>query len=186
VRRQAGEKARSAAPPVPDLRGAPIDVRFVNAPRADRGRLVSGGSRGEQVHGGSFLRRREIVLDSSLARKPRELTRIFLHELFHFVWLRVGNERRRSWEQVLAREWAERARGELGWSAESRKGALEAADVRRRSRRWREYACESFCDSAAWLYSGLGRHSEFTLASRFRRRRERWFRTALGGAAISI
>ncbi len=176
----------TAALPLPNLRGAPIDVRFLPAPRADRGQLVSGGTRGEQVHAGSFLRKREIVLDRGLASRPRELARIFLHELFHFVWLRCGNGRRRSWEQVLEREWGERARGELGWSAESRKSAIERGDVRRRSRRWREYACESFCDSAAWLYSGLKRHSEFTLAARVRRRREQWFRGSLGGGAISI
>jgi hypothetical protein len=40
---------------------------------------------------------------------------------------------------------------------------------------WRRYACESFCDSAAWLFAGLRDHDEFTLALRFRRQRARWF-----------
>jgi hypothetical protein len=40
---------------------------------------------------------------------------------------------------------------------------------------WREYCCESFCDTAAWLYSGVQVHSEFTLAGRYRHRRRVWF-----------
>jgi hypothetical protein len=160
------------------LSGAPIRVRFLPAPRADRGRLVAGGDRGEHVHAGSFLRRREIVLDSALEDQPRELARIFLHELFHFAWLRAGNARRRSYEHLLASELAAGVQGELGWSAQRSKNRLTPADRRRRTRRWREYACESFCDSAAWLYSGLPRHDEFTLAGRFRNRRRRWLLAA--------
>jgi hypothetical protein len=59
------------------------------------------------------------------------------------------------WEALLL---AERARGEAGWSAEWRKAALSDADRRHRTRRWREYACEAFCDSAAalWASPGLG------------------------------
>ena len=97
--------------------------------------------------------------------RPREFPRIFVHELFHFVWLRAGNPRRWSFERVVRGEFRSGARGELGWSAEWRKAALRAGDVRRRSRRWREYCCESFCDTAAWLYSGVIRHPEFTLAA---------------------
>ena len=29
-----------------------------------------------------------------------------------------------------------------------------ARDIAGRTRHWREYCCESFCDTAAWLYSG--------------------------------
>jgi hypothetical protein len=65
--------------------------------------------------------------------------------------------------------------GELGWSAEWRKQKLTRADRTRRSPAWRRYACESFCDSAAWLYAGLRHHDEFTLAPLYRRRRRVWF-----------
>jgi hypothetical protein len=70
-----------------------------------------------------------------------------------------------AYEQLLG---AERAPGELGWSAEWRKLALTPAHRRDRSRAWREYCCESFCDTAAWLWSGLARHPEFTLAAQYR------------------
>ena len=87
--------------------------------------------------------------------RAAEFPRIFVHELFHFVWLRAGNPLRWSYEGCVRAEFRSGARGELGWSAEWRKAASRAGDVRRRSRRWREYACESFCDTAAWLYSGV-------------------------------
>ena len=127
------------------------------------------------VHAGGFLRRREIVLDEALQHNGSELPRIMTHEVFHFVWLRLGNERRRDWEQVLCDELARRARGELGWSAEWRKLRLTAADVVQRTRRWREYSCEAFCDTAAFVYAGEGGHSEFTLKPRFQDARREWF-----------
>lgn len=155
--------------------GRSIELRFSPRLRAWRGRLLSGGTRGQEVHAGSFLRRREIVLDSELLRRPAECSRIFVHELFHFVWLRAGNPWRRSWETLLTVEIDSRARGELGWSAERCKGQLTPRDRQRRTRRWREYACESFCDSAAWLLGGRRTHLEFTLAVRFRQARRLWF-----------
>jgi hypothetical protein len=127
------------------------------------------------VHGGAFLRKRRIAIESGLRGNPGEFARIFVHELFHFVWLRLGNPRRKSYEELVEREVRGRVAGELGWSAEWRKQALSRADVARRTRRWREYTCESFCDSAAWMFSGVSRHVEFTLPARFRRRRRAWF-----------
>jgi hypothetical protein len=106
--------------------------------------------------------------------------------LFHFVWLRAGNPLRRSWEAILKAEHAAHARGELGWSAEWRKQALRTADSRARSRRWREYCCESFCDTAAWLYSGVRRHPEFTLGRRSCSRRRLWFETAFGDRELPV
>ncbi len=161
-------------------------MRFLTDPRAVRGRLVSAGSTGEEVYAGSYLRKREIVLDRALRSKPGELSRIFVHELFHFIWLRSSNALRRSYERLAEEELHCHARGELGWSAESRKARLAPNDIRRRTRRWREYVCESFCDSAAWLYSGLRRHREFTRARRFRDRRRRWFRCHLSRTPVSI
>jgi hypothetical protein len=153
---------------MPEIYGLPVEVRFVRAPRDLRG----------EVHGVSFIRERRITLDSALRRGGSEYNRILVHELFHFVWVRLGNPVRRSWEELLASECAGGVRGELGWSAEWRKAALSASDRAGRTRRWREYCCESFCDTAAWLFSGIAAHEEFTLAGRYRRARRRWFAQA--------
>jgi len=134
------------------------------------------------VHAGAFVRERRIAFDCAAAEFPR----IFVHELFHFAWLRAGNRVRRSYEEVLRGEHRAGARGELGWSAEWRKRALRADDLARRSRRWREYCAESFCDTAAWLYSGTRRHPEFTLARRHRDFRQQWFIETIETKGISI
>lgn len=170
----------------PALEGRPIRVRFASDLRARRGRLLSGGSAGEEVHAGSFMRRREMVLGTELLDEAAELVRIFLHELFHFVWLRAGNPLRRSWESQLESELRQHARGELGWSAESRKQQLSPRDRGGRTLRWREYACESFCDSAAWLLGAARTHDESTLARRFREGRRRWFRALLARPKLRV
>ena len=115
------------------------------------------------------------MLDDELRRSRGELERIVLHELFHFVWVRLGNPARSSWEDLVRRQIREGARGELGWSAEGRLRRLRPADASRRTRRWREYVCESFCDAAAWVFGRLRRHAEFTLDPRFRADRKQWF-----------
>ena len=99
-----------------------------------------------------------------------------IHELFHFVWVRLSNLKRRTWEMILTKEMHFAAQGELGWSAEWRKAKLKAVDVEQRKQVWRTYVCESFCDTAAWLYASLRRHDEFTLALPARRTRKTWFR----------
>ena len=157
---------------LPPLTGRPIRMESAPGLRDRRG----------PVHAGSFLRERRIALNCTRAEFPR----VLVHELFHFVWLRAGNPLRRSYEAVLEAEFAARARGELGWSAEWRKDALAPADLHGRTRAWREYICESFCDTAAWLYSGVSRHSEFTLASRFRARRRAWFETSFENREIPL
>lgn len=154
-------RARSVLARLPPLTGAPIRLHRVRGLRDRRG----------PVHAGSFLRRRRMVLDCT----PAEFPRILVHELFHFVWLRAGNRVRIAYEEVLAAEIRAAAGGELGWSAEWRKRALAPVDIRCRTRRWREYCCESFCDSAAWLYAGVHQHGEFTLSARFSTRRRAWF-----------
>lgn len=153
----------------------PLKIRFLAAPRAHRGKLRSGEGPGAEVHAGAFLRRREIVLDAALLSKPAELVRILTHELYHFVWLRLPNRARRSYEELIAAESRRRVRGELGWSSEQRKESLTARDRRERTRPWREYLCESFCDTAAWLFREAGRHPEFTLDRTSRERRRAWF-----------
>jgi len=147
-------------------------VRIIPDPHAIGGRLLSGGGRGQEVHAGSRIPAREMVLDEALMDRPHEFARIFLHELFHFIWVRLGNRRRRSYEDLLIRE---RAGGELGWSADMRKAALAAADRTERTKKWREYACESFCDTGAWFASAIARHPEYTLPVAARGRRRRWF-----------
>jgi hypothetical protein len=134
------------------------------------------------LHAGSFLRERRIVVHCTRAEFPR----IFVHELFHFAWIRLGNPARRAYETILAAECRAGARGELGWSAEWRKLTLRPLDVRARTRCWREYCCESFCDTAAWLYSGVAEHEEFTLARRFRPRRRAWFAETIEAGRLSI
>jgi hypothetical protein len=156
---------------VPALRGEAIRIHDVPGLRDRRG----------PVHAGSFLRERRIAFDCS----PAEFPRIFVHELFHFVWLRLGNPPRHAWEAFLRRELREGARGEWGWSAEWRKQELRPSDVHARSRRWREYACESFCDTAARLYSGVRRHSEYSLEKRFGAARRAWF-DELSASPLSI
>ncbi len=120
------------------------------------------------------MRRREIILEAQLLRTPGRLARIFLHEVFHFAWVRLGNEKRRAYETLLQSEIKRGARGELGWSAESVKLNLMAADWATRSRKWRHYVCESFCDTAGWAFSGSSRYAEMTLAAQFRKARMRW------------
>ena len=173
---------------LPEIAGRTVRVRFLPDLRAGSRKLYSRHAYGEPVYAATFVRKRQIVLDSELARKPRELARILTHELFHLAWVRLGNEARRSYENLLEREWKQRARGELGWSAELRKRRLShnPRPTTGNPRQWRDYACESFCDTAAWLYSGVRRHPEFTLAKRHRKKRAWWFARTFDGRAVSI
>jgi hypothetical protein len=118
--------------------------------------------------------RRIIYLDREVLVQRGDFERILVHELFHFVWVRLSNQARREWELVLSRELRGRAKGELGWSAEWRKDKLKARDRTTRTQAWRHYACESFCDTAARVYSGLTKHDEFTLAAVWTRKRLAW------------
>ena len=117
--------------------------------------------------GGADLRRREIHLHPSLRGDERERSRILVHETFQFVWVRLGNPARASWKSHLQNELRLRARGELGYSAEWRKENLP--------KHFNQYACEAFCDTAAWIYAGFEQHPECTLAARWADRRRKWF-----------
>src|SRR5260370_4541156 len=169
------------------VRGLPIEIRFLAAPKAYRGKLLSGKTaKGREVHAGCFPRRRLIVLDAAVKKQPKELARILIHELFHFGWLRLGNPKRRSFESLVGGEVGNRVRGELGWSAERMKATVSRTDRMIRSRRWREYVCESFCDSGAWLLAGVGRSEEFTLPAAARKARRAWFEQAQLVHEISV
>jgi hypothetical protein len=159
----------------PKITGSPIRVEFLPALSARRGGLLSRAATGMPVHAATFLRQRRIVLDSALTSNRREFERIMAHEICHFVWMRLGNPRRRSYEALVASELRRCVSGELGWSAEWRKAKLSRRDLLDHTRRWREYCCESFCDTGAWVLAGRGRHAEFTLPVHERTRRRVWF-----------
>jgi hypothetical protein len=146
---------------LPELAGRPIRVEV----RRSLGSHLAATS----------IPRRLILLDAAVFACRGDFERILIHELFHFAWVRLSNQQRRAWEEVLMHELRARAKGELGWSAEWRKNTLTRADARGRTLRWRRYACESFCDTAAWLFAGLRKHDEFTLPGPLRGLRRQWF-----------
>jgi hypothetical protein len=161
-----------------------VRITFEDQLRASRGKLLSGGQTGSAVHAGSFIHERRIVLDNELLEDAPELIRILTHELFHFVWRKLGKQTRQSWDALVRGQLS--AKGELGWSAEWRKQSLADSDSANRTRRWREYLCESFCDSAAWYYSGRRRHPEFTLPAPFRKARRQWFEGLLSERRLPL
>lgn len=182
-RRSSNKFVDAAKQRLPEFEGRPIAIRFLPELSAGARKLYSKRKVGQPVYAATFIRKRKIVFDRELERKPREMARILAHELFHFTWVRLGNPARRSYGALLRREWKQCARGELGWSAESRKMALQRHPP---AAKWSAYVCESFCDTAAWLYSGIRRHGEFTLSERHRKRRAKWFRATFGDGAIPI
>jgi hypothetical protein len=145
------------------------------------------GERGEEVHASSYIRKRQIVLDSALLDHSPELIRIMVHEVFHFVWTRLDNRSRREWEAVVTDEFARKIPGELGYSAALRKERL-MADGRGaiRNKLWRDYVCESFCDTAAWCFSARTRHDEVDLPVIARKGRERYFRALLARRVLPV
>lgn len=160
---------------LPEAEGKPIRVHIRPNLHSHRGKLHS-ETAGEPVHAACDIQKRLMFLDESLESQAGEFRRILIHEIFHFAWARVGNEARGSFAELLVREFGRNARGELGWSAEYRKDELRQLKPSARNRkRWSDYVCESFCDTAAWVYSGLRTHPEFTLSQRHRGARARWF-----------
>jgi len=144
---------------------------------------------GNPAHAATSIPERVIILDPELKKTRREHNRILLHECFHFVWVRSGNPVRRSWEEHLRHELESGARGEAGWSAEWRKKELSATDVEERTRRWRDYCCESFCDTGAWVYGASaygGCDTENTLGVARRKARAAWFLANFDGKTFRI
>ena len=129
------------------------------------------------MHAATFVPQRRIVLEQDLLEDAALLRLILTHEILHFAWRRLGNLRRREYRELLASERAGRARGELGESAAVAKEKMLETGWLSGSSAWRQYACESFCDTGAWLLGGVGRHASFRLAKRWRERRAAWFRT---------
>src|SRR5688500_6518669 len=85
-----GEAPETVFDRLPQLRGRRIDVSYRPELTAWRGQLLSRSHKGDAVYAGSFLRKRQIVLDEHMLQTPRVLERIFIHEVFHFIWSRLG------------------------------------------------------------------------------------------------
>ena len=159
---------------LPAIAGRPISVCVGSELSVCRGKLLSGMTgRGNPVYAASFIRNRQIVLETTLLANKPAFKLILLHELLHFVWARLGNRRRQSFEALLQHEHLRHARGELGESSLVKKERCRAG-----FHCWKDYVCESFCDTGAWFYSGVNEHEAFTLASRWRKKRAHWFRMA--------
>lgn len=132
------------------------------------------------MHAACFIHRREIVLESDLFGSPAMLRLILIHEIFHFVWTRLGNRARKQFADLILAECERGIQGELGESAGVKKELIRTRSAfAAKTRFWSEYVCESFCDTAAWLFCGLEEHPSWTLAERWRQKRKKWFETAL-------
>ena len=161
---------------LPCLNGSDISLAIKPRLTAYRGELRSGLLQaGTPVHAAAFIRRREMILEKALVRNPGMFRLILVHELFHFVWARLGNLSRASFADLVSAELRMGATGELGESADVKKTALRLKDQGLAGRLGRDYVCESFCDTAAWLYSRTELPSEFRLAKRWRELRRLWF-----------
>jgi len=164
---------------LPALSGNPICVSTRPTLIAHRGRLVSvSAASGSPVYAAAFVRERKIILEAALLSKPRAFRLIVVHELFHFVWPRLSNKLRKEFGGILSGEWQNGARGELGESSDVKKKLFLQTAASETSPAWRDYVCESFCDTAAWLYSGVDDAGIFTLRKRWRERRKAWFEAA--------
>ena len=143
---------------------------------------------GNHIHAVSYIPQRYVVLQRDLFCRRVELGRILYHELCHFLWPRLGNPQRRNYEAALRAEFRHGTRGELGYSSQWRKDELRVngnSSHRKAGRRalWRDYLCESFCDTGSFMLLGPERrakHSEYTLSRAARQRRYRWIELVLG------
>ncbi|MBI4465463.1 MAG: hypothetical protein HY647_12220 [Acidobacteria bacterium] len=144
---------------------------------------------GTHTHAVSYIVEQYVILEESLFSSRVELGRILYHELCHFLWPRLGNPKRQEFAALLEREFHRGTRGELGYSSEWRKQKMGTTDgVQLQEVRsqllWRDYVCESFCDTGSFVLLGSERratHSEYTLSSAARKRRVRlWARLVLG------
>jgi hypothetical protein len=171
---------------LPNLDGERISLGFRRCLCASRGRLDSGESGSKAVWAASFIRLRSMVLDLELLDHECALRGILIHELFHFVWVRAGNPARRNFAALLEAESRAHARGELGESSEAhkqiwladprsnaRQGRSRLTTRQAASRTWRDYVCESFCDTGAWLLCPRAPWP-VSLSERWRRKRRQW------------
>lgn len=152
--------------------GNPIYFDLRPSLSAYRGKLLFGAGIGTPVHAAAFIRKRAVVLEADLFSEADRLRSVLIHEIFHFVWARLGNRQRRAFADLLRNEMQGRARGEVGESSGVKKQSLQKrVSLGPSSRLWRDYVCESFCDSAAAFFSGETANEHFTLAERWAKRR---------------
>jgi hypothetical protein len=155
---------------------SPVQVAFLPELTAHRGKLLSGEDRGIPVYAASFIRQRRIVLEATLLASPASLRFIFVHEVFHFVWVRLGNKKRAEYSRLVAYEMDHKARGELGESSAVKKAELRVErQISLESQVWRDYACESFCDSAGCIFTGRSVHDGARLGKAWTAIRREWF-----------
>lgn len=109
--------------------------------------------------------------------EPRDLRLIFAHEIYHFAWWRLGSNRRAEYDSLLRAELAASARGELGESSSVAKREHVSRECPNGGNSWKQYVCESFCDTGAWLFSGVDELRNFQLAAKWRIKRASWFRS---------
>ena len=86
---------------IPPLKGRPIHVSYRPMLTAYKGKLLSKSHKGNAVYAGSFLRKRRIILEEQMLKTPRVLERIFVHEVFHFVWSKAPKALRESYAQLV-------------------------------------------------------------------------------------
>jgi hypothetical protein len=160
---------------------SPVQVAFLPEITAYRGKLLSGTNRGTPVYAASFIRQRRIVLETSLLSSPLVLRFMFVHELFHFAWVRLGNVRRDQYSRLLRDELDSKARGELGESSAVKKAELLVqGGLSLRQKIWSEYVCESFCDSAGSIFTDGPVHNGAKLGKDWTALRHEWFLRNLG------
>lgn len=174
-------EARSRAILVSTWMGLPLScgdsIRVAVLPEltAYRGKLLTAQSRGSPVHAATFIRQRKIILETALLASADRLRLIFAHEVFHFVWVRFANSSRRVFSELLSTEIGKGARGEIGESSGVKKAQVLARHPHsQNSALWRDYVCESFCDSAAAFLSGAKKIDDSTLAKSWTALRRRW------------
>jgi hypothetical protein len=155
--------------------GAPIHIEALPALSACRGKLLSGEDRGTPVFAASFIRQRRIVLDAALLSQPALGLPVLVHELFHFAWVRLGNNGRASFADLIEAERLGRARGGLGESSVVARCRIMPGKAAADARVWKDFVCESFCDTAAYLFTGTIVGDEGGLARRWLARRRHWF-----------
>jgi hypothetical protein len=161
---------------------SPVQLAFLPDLTVRRGELLSGAATGTPVYAAAFLRQRRIVLEAGLLSDPAVLRFIFVHELFHFVWMRLGNPIRVEYSGLITHEIKRRVRGELGESSAVKKAALgKAPQHSLPAAVWREYVCESFCDSAGSLFAGPPVHEGPRLGKTWTAIRKEWFEEKLAG-----
>ena len=163
---------------------SPVQVSFLPDLTAHRGKLLSAANQGTPVFAASFIRQRRIVLETGLRSNAAVLQFIFVHEVFHFAWVRLGNPARQEYSHLLTNELRHRARGELGESSAVKKAELHTGrELSSSSKLWRDYVCESFCDSAACLFVGGPVHDGARLGKRWSALRRDWFLGKMAGDA---